>query len=172
MIPGAKSVFPWVLPGYLGGFMRRRRGLCRRWDGATVDICGYDWKKVFDNPNGQSIIYGRGGRDGARPYVSEGHIVNEGYYILLSLRGKKCVVVGGGSIATRKVDALCRCGADVTIVSPKFCETLRNRSDVTLVHEPYDKQYIQKATLVFACADEQAVNQAGGHRLPGSQCAL
>ena len=73
--------------------------------------------------------------------------MQEGYYILLELKGKRCVVIGGGSIATRKVDALCRCAADVHIVAPWFCDVLANRPDVTLHTKEYDKSDLDGAVL-------------------------
>lgn len=85
--------------------------------------------------------------------------MKEGYYILVDLRDRRCVVVGGGSIATRKVDALCRCGAEVHIVATQFCETLADRSDVTLHHKEYDAADVDKAVLVFSCVDDAATNR-------------
>ena len=43
------------------------------------------------------------------------------YPVFLNIRGKRCVVVGGGEVALRKVKALLECGANVTVVSPALC---------------------------------------------------
>lgn len=40
------------------------------------------------------------------------------YPIFLDLRGRPCVVVGGGQVAERKVKALLRAGASVHVISP------------------------------------------------------
>ena len=40
------------------------------------------------------------------------------YPICVDLRGRRCVVVGGGTVAARKVDGLLECGAEVTVVAP------------------------------------------------------
>ncbi len=86
-------------------------------------------------------------------------MIQEGYYILLKLVGRKCVVVGGGSVATRKVEALRRCGADVHIVAPSFCEILLKRTDVTLHQKEYEKTDLAGATLVFCCTGERELDE-------------
>ena len=69
------------------------------------------------------------------------------------------MVVGGGSIATRKVEALCRCGAEVHIVAPEFCDALATRKDVALYKKEYDQSDLAGAVLVFACADDGELNR-------------
>lgn len=46
------------------------------------------------------------------------------YPIFLDLRGRRCVVVGGGRVAERKVLALLRAGADVHVISPSVTPRL------------------------------------------------
>ena len=43
----------------------------------------------------------------------------------LDLRGRSCLVVGGGTVATEKVAGLLDCGADVTVVAPEIDDELR-----------------------------------------------
>jgi precorrin-2 dehydrogenase/sirohydrochlorin ferrochelatase len=40
------------------------------------------------------------------------------YPVFLDLRGRPCLVVGGGEIATRKVIGLLSTGVDITVISP------------------------------------------------------
>src|SRR5208337_578946 len=45
--------------------------------------------------------------------------VDHHYYpAFIDLKGKQCIVVGGGKVAERKVAALLRSGAKVTVISP------------------------------------------------------
>ena len=46
------------------------------------------------------------------------------YAVSLKLIGKKCLVVGGGVVAERKVKKLLDCGAVVTLISPKVTNEL------------------------------------------------
>jgi precorrin-2 dehydrogenase/sirohydrochlorin ferrochelatase len=88
----------------------------------------------------------------------EDSIVREGYFILVDLHKRRCVVVGGGSIATRKVDALCRCDAEVHVISPRFCDVLQKRTDIILHTKEYDTSDLEGATLSFACTDNTELN--------------
>jgi NAD(P)-dependent dehydrogenase (short-subunit alcohol dehydrogenase family) len=46
------------------------------------------------------------------------------YPIQLDIRGRNCLVVGGGGVGTRKVKSLLACGAQVTVVSPAVTDNL------------------------------------------------
>ena len=56
------------------------------------------------------------------------------YPIFLNLSGKKCVVVGGGEVALRKVRALLEHGGDVLVISPELCSELVRLSKNTETH--------------------------------------
>jgi precorrin-2 dehydrogenase / sirohydrochlorin ferrochelatase len=47
------------------------------------------------------------------------------YPVGLVVNGRRCLVVGGGEVAGRKVRSLLRCGAVVTMVAPEVQEALR-----------------------------------------------
>ncbi len=51
--------------------------------------------------------------------------MNPYYPIFLNLAGKKCVVIGGGRVALRKVTTLLEYGAEITVISPRLCKGLR-----------------------------------------------
>ena len=46
---------------------------------------------------------------------------NTCYPVFLNVKGKKCVVVGGGQVALRKVRVLLEYGADVEAITPDLC---------------------------------------------------
>jgi cation diffusion facilitator CzcD-associated flavoprotein CzcO len=50
------------------------------------------------------------------------------YPVFLDLRGRRCLVVGGGAVGERKVLALLDAGARVTVVSPALTPALGARA--------------------------------------------
>ncbi len=76
----------------------------------------------------------------------------------LVLDGAKCVVVGGGKVAARKVGALRRAGGQVHVVSPAFDDALLERDDITRHQQPYSRELLAGARVVMVCTDDRAVN--------------
>ena len=57
----------------------------------------------------------------------------------LNIQNKRCVVVGGGAIGTRKVENLLRAGASVHLVSPEASDRaveLARAGKITWTREP------------------------------------
>jgi precorrin-2 dehydrogenase / sirohydrochlorin ferrochelatase len=80
-----------------------------------------------------------------------------GYPILLDVRDKKIVIVGGGPVGLRKAQKLIEAGAgDVTVVSPSFVEGFD--ASVTKVREAFRPEHLAGADLVFAATDSPQVN--------------
>ncbi|MBS9768635.1 MAG: bifunctional precorrin-2 dehydrogenase/sirohydrochlorin ferrochelatase [Flavobacteriaceae bacterium] len=84
------------------------------------------------------------------------------YSLSIDLRKRKCVVVGGGKVALRKVRKLCLAGAEVLVVSPEvlpeFTEEIALQN-LTICYEKYHKKFLKNAVLVFASTSDFAVNQ-------------
>ena len=56
--------------------------------------------------------------------MRKGNHTSPYYPIFLGLSGKKCVVVGGGQVALRKVKTLLEHEAEVEVISSDFCPEL------------------------------------------------
>lgn len=83
------------------------------------------------------------------------------YPIFLDLRNRKCVVVGGGSVAGRKVQSLLAAGARVTVIAPAVSEpmeVLAAEGRVHLVRRDFQPGDVEGAALVFAATDSSPVN--------------
>ena len=88
------------------------------------------------------------------------------YPIMLNLQGKKCVVVGGGTIALRKVKMLLDCGADITVVSPNphlGMAKLSEKKTIRLIHRDYKVGDLMDATLAVASTDVREINRTVAH---------
>jgi siroheme synthase-like protein len=79
----------------------------------------------------------------------------------LSLDGRECLVVGGGSVATRKVLTLIRAGATVTVVSPTLSAELTDfaRSGrLRWLEQRFQSTHLAGAFLVVAATNDEALN--------------
>ncbi|TMM36084.1 MAG: uroporphyrinogen-III C-methyltransferase [Actinobacteria bacterium] len=93
------------------------------------------------------------------------------YPVGLRLAGRKVLVVGGGTVATRRVPALLDAGAEVLIVSPSLTPALRALADagrVTWVARRFEPSDVDGAWLVQAALDDRmaaaAVSAAAAER--------
>ncbi len=83
--------------------------------------------------------------------------------IFLDVGGRKCVVIGGGEVAERKVFALLESGAYVTVISPAVKPALvRMAAAGKLQHLPrcYERGDLHGAALVFAASDDAEAHRA------------
>jgi len=83
------------------------------------------------------------------------------YPIFLDLRGRQCLVVGGGQVATRKVEGLLKAGARVTVISPESTETLgewREEGKIIYLKRCYQRGDLKGYFLVYAATDLAEVN--------------
>jgi len=82
--------------------------------------------------------------------------------IQLDIRGRRCLVVGGGGVGTRKAQSLLACGGAVTVVSPAVTEELQRlaaRGDLALRMREYDGADLEGAFLVIGATDDETLNR-------------
>ena len=84
--------------------------------------------------------------------------MTEGFPLLLDLRGRRVVVVGGGKVATRRVAALVGAGAEVVVVAPWVSSAIGRPASVEA--RPFRRSDLDGAWLAMACTDDPAVNAA------------
>ena len=96
------------------------------------------------------------------------------YPVLLDLRGRRVVVIGGGTVAEGKVAPLIEAGADVTVIAPVLTPglsfTVRERK-LTHLARQYAPGDLIDAHLAIAATDDPEVNHAAhaeaeGRRIP------
>ena len=87
------------------------------------------------------------------------------YLVGLDLAGRRVVVVGGGSVAQRRVGGLLAAGADVEVVAPEVTpavEGMATAGELRWTARPFREGDLDGAWYVVACTDDPAVNAAVG----------
>ena len=85
------------------------------------------------------------------------------YPVFLSLKGKPCVVIGGGEVAERKVRSLLESGASVSLISPKSSPVILEmvgRGEMQWNPRQYADGDLKGAFLAIAATDRREVNEA------------
>jgi siroheme synthase-like protein len=84
------------------------------------------------------------------------------YPILLNVQGKKCLVVGGGNVALRKVQMLVEHGANVEVVSRTFCPELSQLAKddaIRAIHRDYKAEDLDDSFVAIIATDDSEVNE-------------
>ena len=87
---------------------------------------------------------------------------NAYYPMFADLKGRRCVVVGGGLIAQRKVTTLLQYGAQVRVISPRVTRRLaRYATQRKIGYAPrrVRPSDLRGAWLVYAATDDQRINE-------------
>lgn len=101
--------------------------------------------------------------------------IQHAYPIFLDLRGKACLVVGGGRVATRRVRRLIESGARVTVVSPKATREIKGlhaRGELTYVARPYQRGDLAGHGFVILATDDDAAHEQVLHDRLGEGRAI
>lgn len=83
------------------------------------------------------------------------------YPVFWDITGKKCVVIGGGEVAARKVARLLDCGAKVHVVSPLLVNELANlkkQGRIGHIAGEYADEQLSGAALVIGATDDEEIN--------------
>ena len=89
--------------------------------------------------------------------------MNRLYPLFLNLEGKRCLVVGGGGVAERKVKSLLECGADVTVIAPavtEYIERAAKEGSINLEMRSYRSGDVEGYFLVIGATDLLEINES------------
>jgi precorrin-2 dehydrogenase/sirohydrochlorin ferrochelatase len=82
--------------------------------------------------------------------------------IFLDVSGRRCLVIGGGEVAARKVASLLEAGAEVVVVSPSLIEELATLASQGRIHHmprAYAAGDMADAALVYAATDDAELHR-------------
>lgn len=83
------------------------------------------------------------------------------YPIFVQLQGESTLVVGGGSVARRKVETLLEHGASIGIVSRMLCPELVGlveKGEIRFLGKEFREGFLQGVFLVIAATDDKELN--------------
>lgn len=79
------------------------------------------------------------------------------------LVGRRCLVVGGGQVAFRKLRTLCEAGAAITVVAPQIDHAIRTLAleyaQLTVQERPFVSPDLHEAVLVIVATDDKVLNE-------------
>ncbi|HUV55982.1 MAG TPA: bifunctional precorrin-2 dehydrogenase/sirohydrochlorin ferrochelatase [Dehalococcoidales bacterium] len=84
------------------------------------------------------------------------------YPVFLNIYQKKCIVVGGGEVALRKVRALLEQGATVQVIAPTLSSELSHLADsntITVLPRNYEPGDLKNARIIIAATTETETNR-------------
>lgn len=82
--------------------------------------------------------------------------------LFLDARQLRCLVVGAGEVAARKLELILKTPATITVVAPWACDTVKRlaQSDqVTLIERVFEDTDLDHKDMVFVATDSGDVNQ-------------
>ena len=98
------------------------------------------------------------------------------YTVQLNMENRRCVVIGGGSVALRKIQSLLEAGAAVTVIAPVILPEIialqRKFPALILCRRGYEKGDAVDAFLVIAATDNREVNAAVAEEARQNHCLL
>ncbi len=82
--------------------------------------------------------------------------------IFMDVKGRRCLIVGGGEVAARKVQMLLRAGAEVDVVAPELGSTMddfHQQGEIAWSQSSFSAAQIGEHALVYAATNDGAVNR-------------
>lgn len=80
--------------------------------------------------------------------------------LLKKLHGKKAVIIGGGNIAARRAETLCKCGAEVYVIAREFPRKFPFKA--ALIQKAFTPQDLDGAVIAVAATDNREINRLVG----------
>ena len=83
-----------------------------------------------------------------------------GYFpFFVDLTGKEGLIVGGGTVALRKVEKLLPYGPHLPVAAPEVLPELDSCPELTLLRRPFAPELLENKAFVIAATDDAAVNR-------------
>jgi siroheme synthase-like protein len=100
-------------------------------------------------------------------------VTDSTYPVSLALTGRRVLVVGGGQVATRRVEDLLETGALVEVVAPAVSAEIAawgHSGSLAVARRPFEAGDVSGAWLCIAATDDPAVNRSVVVAAERTQC--
>jgi len=81
------------------------------------------------------------------------------YPVSLVLRDRKCIVVGGGTVASHKAATLVEAGARVTVIAPEICDEIEALESVEKIRREFTEPDLDGVFLAVGATDSSETNE-------------
>lgn len=79
--------------------------------------------------------------------------------LFINLNGQKVVLIGGGTVASRRINTLLSFGANITLISPDFADFHNfSHGEITWLQREYIEGDLDGAVLAVTATDNREVN--------------
>ncbi len=81
--------------------------------------------------------------------------------IFINLRNKKCLVIGGGSVALRKINLLLKAQTKIDCIAMNFCDdliALSETNDIDLVAKHFEPGDIRSYSVIISATNDESLN--------------
>ncbi len=86
----------------------------------------------------------------------------EYFPLFIKLKNQRCLVVGAGEVAARKIDLLSRAHAKITVLAPSICDSIVNMQDthqLQILEKEFQNTDIKECKLVVAATNNPLINE-------------
>lgn len=76
----------------------------------------------------------------------------------IDIKDKRCVIVGGGKVALRKVEKLIPFEPKIIVIAPEICREIRNCADVKSISRSFCEDDLDGAFMAIGATDDEEIN--------------
>lgn len=76
----------------------------------------------------------------------------------INIENMRCVIIGGGQVALRKIEKLMPFKPEITVIAPEICQEIRDIRGLSLMEREYADEDIADAFFVIAATDDTKTN--------------
>ena len=82
--------------------------------------------------------------------------------VFVDIENKPCLLIGGGKVAARKLNMLCKASAQVTVVAPELCDRMKKLCEqfsVNVIQREFSDADISDQRLIIAATNDAGLNK-------------